>query len=162
MVARMLGSFSDAEDVAHDAFLRAYAAELGGRTALSATLLTVIARRLALNEIRNRTQRATDAAGDMHDLAILSFEDPETSFADAELQNAIASAIAKMPPQCRRVFEMRKIEHISHAEIAFRLDIAPKTVERHLTKAIRLLRDELTRTGHGRGQSLLLAERSGE
>ena len=158
----MLGSPSDAEDVTHDAFLRAYAAELGDQTPLSATLLTVIARRLALNEIRNRTRRATDAVGDMHDLAVLSLDDPESRFAAAELQQAIASAIAKMPPQCRRVFEMRKLEHISHAEIAFRLDIAPKTVERHLTKAIRLLRDELTRTGHGRGESLLLAERSGE
>lgn len=145
----MLGSANDATDLAHEAFLRAYMAELGERTELSSALLTVIARRLALNEIRNRTRRATDVVGDMHELGVYSQDDPGTHLEYAELRRSIDAAMAEMPPQCRRVFRMRKIDDMSHAEIAAALGISTKTVERHLTKALRLLRERLVSEGYG-------------
>ena len=144
----MLGSANDAADIAHDAFLRAYVAELGNRTELSGALLTVTARRLALNEIRNRTRRATDAVGDLHDLGVLSSDDPGSHYEDAELRQAIDLAVADMPPQCQRVFRMRKIDEMSHASIASELGISHKTVERHMTKAIKLLRERLASHGY--------------
>lgn len=148
MAQRMLGSANDAEDIAHDAFLRAYVAELGDSTDLSAALLTVTTRRLALNEIRNRTRRATHTVGDVGSLGVLSTDDPAADLETVELRRSIVAAMAEMPPQCCNVFRMRKIEDLSHAEISARLGISPKMVERHLTRALKLCRSRLISDGH--------------
>lgn len=149
MLARMLGaSAADAPDLMQDAFLRAYAAELGDRTELSQALLTVTARRLALNAIRNRTRRATDLVGDFEPLGVLSDEDIAAQAEGSQMQASLQRAIERMPPQCRLVFELRKFDGQSHAEIAARMGLSTKTVERHLTKAIRICRDQLTADGH--------------
>lgn len=46
-------------------------------------------------------------------------------------------AVAALAPQCRRVYIMRKVYGMPHKEIAERLGIALKTVEKHLYKGIR-------------------------
>lgn len=60
-----------------------------------------------------------------------------------ELQQAIDKALAGLPPQCRRVFEMSRTEQLSYVEIATQLNISPNTVENHISKALKLLRIEL-------------------
>jgi RNA polymerase sigma factor (sigma-70 family) len=147
-LTRMLGSPADAEDVVQDAFMRIYVAELGDRTELSAALLTVTARRLALNTIRNRVRRGTDAVGDMDTLGVLSSDRASDGVEAAEIEASLGSAMAAMPPQCRQVFRMRKIDGSSHAEIAAALGIASKTVERHLTKALKICRDQFAQDGY--------------
>ena len=62
-VRRLLGNVDEAADVSQEAFLRAYAAELGNATPLSEALLYTVARNLALTELRKRTFRATDTMG---------------------------------------------------------------------------------------------------
>lgn len=149
LTRRVLGSSNDSEDIVHDAFLRAYVAELGDATELSAALLTVTARRLALNEIRNRARRATDIMGDMSHLGVyFPDDDPASHLACVELRCSIEKAMAEMPPQCRRVFELRRLDGHSHAEIVARLGISAKMVERHLTRALRICRARLIEDGH--------------
>jgi RNA polymerase sigma-70 factor (ECF subfamily) len=60
-----------------------------------------------------------------------------------ELQGAIDKALEALPPQCRRVFEMSRIEQLSYSEIAKQLDISTNTVENHVSKALKLLRVDL-------------------
>lgn len=61
----------------------------------------------------------------------------------SELQQAIDKALAGLPPQCRRVFEMSRMDQLSYAEIAKQLNISTNTVENHVSKALKLLRVEL-------------------
>src|ERR1035437_3876179 len=61
----------------------------------------------------------------------------------SELQQAINNALAGLPPQCRRVFEMSRTEQLSYQEIAKQLNISTNTVENHISKALKLLRVEL-------------------
>jgi len=61
----------------------------------------------------------------------------------SDLQKAIEIALATLPPQCRRVFEMSRMEQLSYAEIAKQLNISTNTVENHISKALKLLRVEL-------------------
>lgn len=60
-----------------------------------------------------------------------------------DLDAAITAAVAALPPRCRVVFELSRRDGRSHAEIAAALDIAPKTVENQMGKALRLLRSAL-------------------
>jgi len=54
------------------------------------------------------------------------------------------AAIEQLPPQCRRVFELHKIEGLSHAQVAEKLGIARSTVEKHVIAAFRHLSKRLT------------------
>lgn len=60
-----------------------------------------------------------------------------------ELKDKIDQAIQKLPEHCRMVFEMSRFEDLKNREIAERLGVTQKTVEAHLTKALKLLRNEL-------------------
>lgn len=55
----------------------------------------------------------------------------------------LRSAITELPPKCRRAFVARKYEGLSYREIAARDGITEKTVENHIGRAIKLLRDAL-------------------
>lgn len=60
-----------------------------------------------------------------------------------ELKEKIDAAIMKLPESCRVVFEMSRFEELKNREIADKLGISQKTVEAHLTKALKILRSEL-------------------
>lgn len=59
------------------------------------------------------------------------------------LTEAIHKAIANLPDQCGRVFRMVKMEGKRYHEVADELGISVKTIENHMTKALRVLRVEL-------------------
>lgn len=60
-----------------------------------------------------------------------------------ELKEKIDIAIRKLPEHCRVVFEMSRFEELKNREIAEKLGVTQKTVEAHLTKALKILRREL-------------------
>ena len=55
----------------------------------------------------------------------------------------IESAIEELPNQCRKVIEMSRIEGMSYKEIAEKLNISHRTVDTHITKATKILRQKL-------------------
>jgi len=61
----------------------------------------------------------------------------------AELQGKILETIESLPDQCKRVFTMSRFEQLRYSDIAERLDISIKTVESHISKALRILEDSL-------------------
>lgn len=143
-VRRLLGNTDEAADVTHEAFLRVYAAEVGDRTPVSQALLYTVARNLALSELRKRTSRATDAVADMSELDMLAEGlQPDERAEMKEQLAAVERAMSRMAPKCLEVFRLRKIDELSHAEIAERLGISPKTVERHITRALQLCHEAM-------------------
>lgn len=60
-----------------------------------------------------------------------------------ELKEKIDLAIRNLPEHCRVVFEMSRFEDLKNREIAEKLGVTQKTVEAHLTKALKLLRNDL-------------------
>jgi len=60
-----------------------------------------------------------------------------------ELDNTINAAISTIPPKCKRVFELSRIDGLKYNEIAGVLNISVKTVEAQMSKALNILRVEL-------------------
>ncbi len=58
------------------------------------------------------------------------------------LQDKIHTAIQKMPPQRKKIFEMSRFEGLKYREIAAHLNISIKTVENHMGSAMKDLRVE--------------------
>ncbi len=143
-VRRLLGNVDEAADVSQEAFLRAYAAELGNATPLSEALLYTVARNLALTELRKRTFRATDTMGDLDDLELhATGGNPEAHLERQQMIAAIEMAMLRMAPKCLEVFRLRKIDDLPHAQIARQLGVSTKTVERHMTRALQLCHEAL-------------------
>jgi RNA polymerase sigma-70 factor, ECF subfamily len=60
-----------------------------------------------------------------------------------ELKEKIDLAVRNLPEHCRVVFEMSRFEDLRNREIAEKLGVTQKTVEAHLTKALKILRNDL-------------------
>lgn len=60
-----------------------------------------------------------------------------------ELEKKINLAIDNLPEQCGLVFRLSRMQHLKYAEIAEQLEISVKTVENHMGKALKILREQL-------------------
>jgi RNA polymerase sigma-70 factor (ECF subfamily) len=62
---------------------------------------------------------------------------------EKELTTLIDKEIADLPPKMRAVFELSRKNHLSYAQISEELDVSENTVRKHITKALKKLRDKL-------------------
>jgi len=144
-LARMLGSHTDAQDIAHDAYARVYQAMNAKWPDHPEAYLFTTAKRLALNQIKRRQIAPELSAGHSN---IIEFTPASTPGVEhlvmvREEWLRLEAAIARLPPGCRQVLLLRKVEQLSHAEIATTLGIAISTVEKQHGRALRLLRAAL-------------------
>ena len=70
--------------------------------------------------------------------AMNTFDPEQMDIESLELK--IEEAINNLPEQCRKVFEMSRYEGLKYKEIAQKMEISMKTVEAHMSNALRLLR----------------------
>lgn len=56
-----------------------------------------------------------------------------------ELKAKIDATVDGLPERCRQVFVLSRFEKMSYKEIAAFLEISPKTVENHISKALKTL-----------------------
>ncbi|MCD7936068.1 MAG: RNA polymerase sigma-70 factor [Tannerellaceae bacterium] len=67
-----------------------------------------------------------------------------------ELEAQIEAIIESLPQQCRVIFRMSRVEQLKNREIAEKLNLSVKSVEKHISKALTILRTHL------KGRELLL------
>jgi len=139
----ILKDMSEAEDVVQKTFCKLWDQRetLNIQSSISSYLYRIV-HNDCLNTIHQQTSHQE------HNLNYLSSVSTDTNstiehIESADLQKAIEIALAGLPPQCRRVFEMSRMELLSYAEIAAQLNISTNTVENHISKALKLLRIEL-------------------
>jgi RNA polymerase sigma-70 factor (ECF subfamily) len=64
-------------------------------------------------------------------------------FVESELQARIKAAFEKLPPRTSEVFALSRFKGFSNDQIAEQLNISKRTVETHISNALKLLREEL-------------------
>ena len=64
-------------------------------------------------------------------------------FVESELQARIKTAFEKLPPRTSEVFTLSRFKGFSNDEIARQLNISKRTVETHISSALKILREEL-------------------
>ncbi|MEM9142833.1 MAG: RNA polymerase sigma-70 factor [Bacteroidota bacterium] len=73
---------------------------------------------------------------------VISAEYPEyQEESKPQSQSRLKVLLEKLPPKCKEIFIMNKLERKKYREIAEDLDISVKTVENHMSKALRIVRD---------------------
>jgi RNA polymerase sigma factor (sigma-70 family) len=142
-LARILGNPTEAQDVAHDAYLKVYPVMENQAAKKPEALLYTTARRLAFNRLKRRRIAPFAAEPPIAELSASPAPGVvQQVMARQELQQ-LEQAIAQLPEGCRAVLLLRKIELLPHQEIADRLGIALSTVEKQHARALRLLRANL-------------------
>jgi RNA polymerase sigma-70 factor (family 1) len=102
------------------------------------------------NEVRDRVRHARvveqHQATGRHEIAQggpLHAVGADAELEAAETAAAIHATLTALAPQRRAVCILRWAHGLSYAEIAAKLDLAPKTVERHLTLGYKELREHI-------------------
>lgn len=72
-------------------------------------------------------------------------ETPETELLSSELMTLLNQAIDRLPDRNRLVFKLIREENLRYKEVAQMLDISIKTIEAHMTLAIKRLRSVLAK-----------------
>jgi RNA polymerase sigma factor (sigma-70 family) len=148
-LTRFLRDSAEAEDLAHDAYLRVKPVMEQQTVGKPEALLYTTARRLAINRLKRRRISPVASNNDQVDAAASAIPGVVQQVVARQELAQLESAIAQLPEGCRAVLLLRKIELLSHREIADRLGIAVSTVEKQHARALRLLRANLTRQPAG-------------
>src|SRR5579863_2857197 len=134
-ILRFVGSSETAKEIVQEAFLRTYR-ERDSVTTLRAFLFST-ARNLAANEYRHRRIAERGTVEDQGDPRFKTErESLETELLRDERNRLIQEAIDRLPPQCRAAFTLRVFHECSYKEVAERLGISPKTVEKHIAHGL--------------------------
>ncbi|BBA34963.1 RNA polymerase, sigma-24 subunit, ECF subfamily [Methylocaldum marinum] len=144
VLTRRLGCVETVADILQETYRRLAQGELWRQAENPRALMYRIAFNLATDhERRARTESrylADDA--ELEDVAGTA-PDPERIIESQERLDRLYRAVRNLPPRCRQVFILRKFEDLSQAEISERLEISRSSVEKHLRKALAILRDSL-------------------
>ncbi|MNK28395.1 ECF RNA polymerase sigma factor SigW [compost metagenome] len=140
---RKLGDETLVEELVQDVFLNLWIKRhtLDSEGSLFAYLYATLRNR-ALHEIRARMIK------DRHYLQIAGQDkgysaDPEDDLMAKETELKVMKVIESLPVQCREAFRLSREEQLSYKAIAERMNISVNTVEKHIGKAIKILKREL-------------------
>ncbi len=135
------GNMAEAEDIVQERFLKLWEKRmtLDINYSVKAYLYKMV-HNACLNRIRHEKTKTKYKVLNAHFLE----ENPDYQLDTSnEIQTNVQRAMATLPEQCRHVFELNRFDALKYREIAEQLGISIKTVEKHIGKALRLLRIEL-------------------
>jgi len=125
----------DAEDVAQEAYLRAFKFFGAYRGGDSRTWLLTIVRNTCYSWLqRNRSRELTDSIDDTHEDATIDFANPETRVIQDANAQMVHESLAELPLEFREVMVMRELEELSYKEIATIADLPIGTVMSRLAR----------------------------
>ena len=134
----------EADDLAQESLLRTV--EAGTKAAVEAPLhlLFRIARNAVIDRLRAKARAAALFRPGLADVeAVDAAANPERILIASERLRRALATIDALPPKRREVFLLHRIEGLSYPQIARRIGISIKTVEKHMALAMAQLSREV-------------------
>ncbi len=97
----------------------------------------------ALNYLKEKERRENREQSYANNLSDNYNTRPDTEMVYSETEKNIQKTIDQLPPACRNAFLLSRYEQKSYKEIATLLDISVNTVEKHIGKALRILKETI-------------------
>ncbi|MBC8249529.1 MAG: sigma-70 family RNA polymerase sigma factor [Anaerolineales bacterium] len=140
---RVLGDYTEAEDVAQEAFVRAWRGLSGFRgQARFTTWLYRIVHNLCLNRLPG-LRRELLQVEPLEEVLSSPAPSPPDLFEARERVVFLHAELDRLPEKYRLVLTLRYLQGLSYAKIAAALDVPMGTVKTHLHRARRLLMERL-------------------
>lgn len=143
LISRYIQDADEMQDVAQEAFIKAYRALPGFRgDSAFYTWLYRIAINTAKNHIVARSRRPPGSDVEVEDAeyydggaALRDLENPENALFGEELRNVVAAAIADLPEDLRTAVTLREFDGLSYEDIADVMDCPVGTVRSRIFRA---------------------------
>ncbi len=134
----------DAHDLRQEIYARVYEAAGKALPTQPKAFLFATARHLLADRARRGRVVSIEPMGDFEPSHVLVDEvSPERWCGGRQLLHRLADAFDGLSDRCREAVWLRRVEELSQKDVAVRMGISEKTVEKHLAKGMRLLADRL-------------------
>jgi RNA polymerase sigma-70 factor (ECF subfamily) len=132
-----------AKEIVHETFVKLWEKrnEIDPDKAVKSYLYTTVNNR-CLNFIRDRKKFVDNEA--VYEKDRMQAQNPSENSESIEIGKIIEKTIESLPNKCREVFLMSRFEELKYQEIADKLNISIKTVETQISKALKILRLNLS------------------
>lgn len=131
-----------ADDLVQETFIKIWSKRDDIKKETVKSLLYTIANNLLMNHFNH--QKVVREHQKSANVSISSNTvSPQFQMEEAEFESKLNNAIAKLPDDCREVFLMNRIDKLKYAEIAERLNLSVKAIEKRMSKTIGLLKESL-------------------
>ena len=152
-LTRFFSDQRDIEDVAQEAYLRAYVAEQRKDIDQPKAYLFRIAKNIALTRLTRKSEQITDYIEDCGASVVIESDVSADMHVEAEETLGLyCEAVAALPEKCRQVYLLRKVHGLTHREIAQRMSLSVSSVEKYLRKGVLACRAYISvREGEGAG-----------
>lgn len=156
----------EVHDLRQETYARVFAAAITARPTSPRSFLFTTAHHLMADHIRRERVVSIEAVGDIEALNVSVDEiSAEQRVSAREELKLLARALDLLPPKCRKVVWLRRVEGLSQKEVAERLGVTVKTVEQHVSKGGRMLAEYMLSADtsrSGRKQSVAQVEEDDE
>lgn len=149
--AAKTGSLEEAEDLAQELYLKLAGRGGDAQPDNTQAFLYRIATNLVIDRARSGQRSATrdaqwrEATGMSLGGEDLALDPPaDEAVAARERLRLLVEAAADLPPQMGRAFRLHKLEGLSHAETAREMRLSVKSVEKHVSAALKSLARKLS------------------
>ncbi|WP_438480485.1 RNA polymerase sigma factor [Oleiharenicola lentus] len=138
----------EVDDMVQESYLRIWKVRAARPIESAKSFLFTVARHLVLDHLRR--QRVSPVVA-VENLELLAVASDRPLIADVlsreEKLRLLAAAIVELPARTREVIILHKIEALSQAAVATRLELSPKTVENLVGRGVQRCREYLRRNG---------------
>lgn len=143
-ILKYLPEEADAEEILQDVFLSLWEnhTNLQPNKSIKSYLFQI-----AVNKVYNHLKRKVVERKYQHYLSMngsVSGNDVEDKIYFEELEETIGKILVQLPNQQCRIFQLSRIEEMSHAEIAKKLSLSVRTVENQIYRAHKFVKNKLT------------------
>ncbi|MGO1070948.1 RNA polymerase sigma factor [Lysobacter sp. CA199] len=130
----------EVHDLRQEVYVRVYEAAGHARPHQPKSFLFATARHLMTDRQRRERVVSIEPVGDFESLNVLIDEvSPERRLSARQNLRRLADAFDCLPERCREVVWLRRVEELSQKQVAQRMGITEKTVEKQIAKGMRLL-----------------------
>lgn len=134
----------DVHDLRQETYARIYEAAREKIPQIPRTFIFAVARRLMIDRLRRQRIVVIDSVGDVDALNMLINDiSPERDLMAYQELRLLAEALDALPPKCREVVWLRRVDDLSQREVAQRLGLSEKTVEKHVAAGMKRLADAI-------------------
>jgi len=133
-----------AEDIVHQVFINLWERHQATEIREIAAFLTT-AVKFSIFKHYQREQRRSQLAIANYVYADIALE--EEKLDALFLKEYINGIVEEMPEKCRLVFRMSRDQGMKNPEIAQELNVTEKAIEANLTRALKIIKDNLTKSG---------------
>jgi RNA polymerase sigma factor (sigma-70 family) len=146
-------SAADVDDLLQEAYARLWPGDFT-RISNGRSYFYTVVRNLLAEQARRARIIPMERMGEIDALNIISnHSEPERRASARQELARLQEIIAALPTQCRRAFELQKLQGLSQREIAAEMQISEKTVEKHLARALARVIAEMGEEGVEKGKS---------